>query len=391
MALRLTRRRLSLAAVVLPIFGHSWGDRNRGGFLQLVDDLNDGIELPDIDFPEPSHLFDIDGKPPVPLSIQLFQLSMLKLQSAVLQKQIEREADKLKQQIVFEIGDLKAGYLLKLNMYGDENGQAVIPGGQIVLPVGVGTEPLDALAELLRLPGLESSPPKNSLENFSSYLWLFKKNGKLLGRTIPKELRDSFEKRARQEAIARARLATWMRVVPDSIWDRVQRADYWQRVYSEREKSIDDAARRQRIKGLTDRMSKLQDEVNASADQYRDILRNMAEQNMALQAASLAFQLIGAINAAASSGELQDKSSNSVSTDSAPEISPDKMISVRTQAYESYRTGVRALEIEVQGPANEMKDLNDRILKEWQDGHFAAHPPEPPDDQLIPWKKTVMP
>ena len=222
------------------------------------------IELPDIDYPEPSRLFDIDQNPPVPLWLQLLQQLSLQAQSSALQVKIEREMDALGDRIRADLGDLKAGYLIRLNMYADEHGQVVVPGGQIVLPVGIGTEQIDALAELLRLPGIQAERP--NLRNFSSYLWLFKKDGQLKGRSIPADFRDNFEADARAEALARSQLAEWVRIVPDSMWGRIQRAEYWSRMLQQREHLIEAEAWREQIKALTAEMSNLEKQVNAASE-----------------------------------------------------------------------------------------------------------------------------
>jgi hypothetical protein len=343
------------------------------------------IELPDVDLPEPSRVFDVETRPPTPLALQLLQLATLKVQSEALKYQIKRESSGLESRIRTELGELKAGYLLRINIYSDEHGQAVIPGGQIVLPVGVGTEPLDALAELLRLPGIEASPPPASVENYSSYVWLFKKNGKLFGRTIPKELRSTFEKSAREEAIARQRLSEWIRIVPDSAWERIQRADFWQKVYAEKSQLLEDQGRRQQIEALTKRMNELQDQINQSTAQFRDILREMAEQSSALDVIAAGLQVVSIINSAISRGDLTDSRARKVGSKAEPELPAEQMAHIRTRAYERSGEKVRTLEIELQGPIEEIKRTNDRILQEWHKAGVAVTPAENPPRRLIPW------
>jgi len=343
------------------------------------------IELPDVDLPEPSRVFDIEGRPSTPLILQLLQLGALYAQSLALKNQINRESSALESRIRTELGDLKAGYLLRINIYSDEYGQAIIPGGQIVLPVGVGTEPLDALAELLRLPGIEAASPPASMENYSSYLWIFKKGGKLVGRTIPKELRPTFEKSAREEAVTRQRLSEWIRIVPDSTWDRIQRAEFWQKVYADKRRFLEDQQRLQQIEGLTKQMNELHNKINGSTAQFRDILREMAEQSSALDMISAGLQVVSIINSAISRGDLTDSRSRKVSNKAPPELPAAQMSSIRTRVYERSSERIRGLEINLQGPIQEIKKTNDRLLQEWYKAGIKITPPEDAPKRLIPW------
>ena len=65
------------------------------------------------------------------------------------------------------------GYLIKVEMYSDEFGTPVIPEGQLVFPIGTGSEPVDALTEFIRVPRIQKPPP-SGLRNDSYYLWITK-------------------------------------------------------------------------------------------------------------------------------------------------------------------------------------------------------------------------
>jgi len=104
-----------------------------------------------------------------PLSTNLLQRAALKFRDKALESQFVQQLRDLTSTMKSAVDGKKLGYLPKVEMCSDESGTPVIPGGQLVFPIGAGTEPVDALAEFIRVPRVEAPRPTN-LENDSYYL-----------------------------------------------------------------------------------------------------------------------------------------------------------------------------------------------------------------------------
>lgn len=125
-------------------------------------------ELPDFDVEGPSPTFDL-----VTTSLwdELKEVANLKVDDPVLEQQLRDNVALVVSKISLALGEYKAGYLLRVNIGTDTNGRPVIPGGELLTPIGLGREPVDALAELYRVPEFAQPPAKNYRDQ-SFYFWL---------------------------------------------------------------------------------------------------------------------------------------------------------------------------------------------------------------------------
>jgi hypothetical protein len=197
------------------------------------------------DPPEPSAAFDLKD---LPLGIALFQMSALKLTDASLEGKFNSELATLTSEIKSAIEGKSLGYLAKVELYSDEFGTPIVPSGQIIFPIGVGTEPADSLAEFIRRPRLEGPTP-NGVKNESYYLWIKAKDGKLIASGIPREFRERLELTARGEATRRNLLGEWERSSPSGI-KSVQRAEYWTEVSAKYRKYVSSKQKQAKIDSM---------------------------------------------------------------------------------------------------------------------------------------------
>jgi len=78
--------------------------------------------------------------------------------------------DTLADTIDQSIGDYEAGYLLRINLFKSEADNTAIPGSELVTPIGLGREPIDALARYYHDTARE--PPSTGLQDKSFFFWL---------------------------------------------------------------------------------------------------------------------------------------------------------------------------------------------------------------------------
>lgn len=148
------------------------------------------IAPPELDIEGASAVYELAEN--VPPGIQLLQLLGVSFVNKLANDSVEDALNQIWPTIDSQITD-KRGFLLKVNVYVHENGTPHVPGGQLLTTIGLGSEPLDALAEFYRQDVLTNPVPRN-LRNSSSYIWIAKsREGRTRVWHIPKEARQSLE------------------------------------------------------------------------------------------------------------------------------------------------------------------------------------------------------
>jgi hypothetical protein len=185
----------------------------------------------------------------------------------------------------------EVGYLLEVSAYTDQFGQISIPSGQILYPVGVGTEPLDALAEYFRVPHLRAyfDPPAGMRDN-SFFVWIARSGDALSARTVAPEFHRHVVDLGLAEARRRSLLASWTRALPQDPYRSIVRAEYWREVADSRASMIQDEQRRKDVLALTRRMEELQARANAVYREYQEVVRQLAQRNTF-------FEILAAVSA----------------------------------------------------------------------------------------------
>jgi hypothetical protein len=259
----------------------------------------------------------IEGSLPIDLAnttpgVSLLRAFALFLRDAALQRQINTEVAALVKVIANSLASGNAGYLLRVNVYTSEFGNVEIPGGQLLSLVGAGADPVDAMANYLGSDRVESSPPTGRIDS-SSFVWVTRSNGQLVGRTIPREFRGKLIESGRQQLNTR-RLQEAYRNSFTVDTDKVFRAaGYWTQLESNKASSVRDETRRAEIHKLTARMRELEDSARAIQAKYDATEREMAsyaQRRDALRAAQTITSLVGK---AVSTGDLRTAGDGTVS------------------------------------------------------------------------------
>lgn len=219
----------------------------------------------------------------LPNKANLANFLAAKFQDKILEVNFEKQLTKLIGESSKAIGKNKLGYLLEVEYYLASDGMTVIvPGGQLIFSIGLGTEPLDALAEYRRKAVIKPSHPANA-ENYSYHLWLTKDaNEKLKFDSIPCSSSKTLLANALAEAKQRNLEAAFFRSVPDDYISKIQRADFWQKVVSERAQFLKDQARRLRIQAINEEMARLQVDMNKQYDLFQRLINEYNRQQQYL-------------------------------------------------------------------------------------------------------------
>jgi hypothetical protein len=169
----------------------------------------------------------------------------------------------------------KSGYLLRANYYIDPAGNPQL-SPQVISALGPGTEPLDALAESLRVPAIGSSPPAAGLKRV--YLWCTRSADSLVITCPEVALSEHLEAAARLEARRRDVLARAVSTDAATGLSRVARATVWRDTAEKRLGQIGDAVERRRMDALTRRFEASQARLNQAYEQFQAAQKELAQQ-----------------------------------------------------------------------------------------------------------------
>jgi hypothetical protein len=264
---------------------------------------------------DPSKAFDLTD---LPVGVTLLQMMALELRDRTLGAQFEADLDKLREIMETSIGKNGLGYLLRVQIYSDEFGTPVVPAGQLVFSIGAGTEPADALAEFIRRPGLEADKPKG-LRDESYYLWVKRKDGKLVAGAIPREFRENLDETARQEADRRNLLGDWQRALPDGGFKAIQRAEYWNEVATKYSHFLQSQEDRDRVEAIRKQFNDAQDKFNEAYKKYLETEAELASQAQFSRALDTISAIGAVLNAADKLGAFQSTTAGPVKTDAKPQ------------------------------------------------------------------------
>jgi prefoldin subunit 5 len=227
-----------------------------------------------IDADAASPVFDIAD---VPLYVNLLGAAGIAFRDHRLDVQVNDEFQKLQASVSDAIQNEKTGYLIEASLFIGPGGEPVIPGGQILYPVGLGMEPIDSLAEHMRYPELRGEAPNPGMYRDNSfYYWIGKKDGKLLARTVPREFRDRLRDLANAERDRREILGDYVRSFPHEAFKTLEVADFWLNVYKSRAAALRSEANRKRVDELNQQMQALQGEFNGLYKHYQELQQEIA-------------------------------------------------------------------------------------------------------------------
>ncbi len=245
----------------------------------------------------------------VPLGITILEGIAAGFSDAVIQAQFDTQLSALQEKISTAIGDTGMGFLIEVKYYEDYLGRKSIPGGQLIYPVGVGTEMVDAMAEHLRpgllRPSFARRTPPSSFKNMTYHIWIKKtEGGNLQGSVQPAMFRDRFMKDSNAEAERRNQMVLFERSFPGDTIKYIQRAEFWQEVISSYRSQLSSDVKRAKIDDLNRRMNLLQQDFNKVYARYQKTEQEIARKQSYLSALETVSNITSIIDSGIRTGSL---------------------------------------------------------------------------------------
>jgi hypothetical protein len=196
----------------------------------------------------------------------------------------------------------------------DEFGTPDIPEGHLLSAIGPGISPVDSLAEYIRAPMVLASQHSGGLNNESFYIWIKRKNGKLVGAMIPKYLRERFDGLARDEAARRDLPAEWFRALPKGA-QSLQRSGYWRQVAGNHLAQLASDEHRREEKVLEQKFELAEKEFNRTYEQYQRIAAELDRQQQMSRTLQIISTLLGVMHAGLRAEQISSAFDNKVAAD----------------------------------------------------------------------------
>jgi hypothetical protein len=230
---------------------------------------------------------EIEGASPIqslantPLITTILSAVGLEFRDRGLDAKAGEEFRRLQDSIADAVQNEAIGFLLQVSVLVDTEGAGavVIPGGQLLLPIGVGIEPLDALTQYMATTPyrVDGSRPGFYQDN-TFYYWIGKRNGQLMGRPILREYCPHLQKAALDEWDRRKLLGAWERAWPNEKFRTLQRAEYWAEVERDRAAALRSESHRREVAELGNKMREQQAEFNKLYRNYQELERQISRQ-----------------------------------------------------------------------------------------------------------------
>ncbi|PZU49423.1 MAG: hypothetical protein DI568_06135, partial [Sphingomonas sp.] len=322
--------------------------------------------LPNFEIPEQTPIHDLLEVHPtfstirtpfaVALATQLNDIIKAQILEAAIQTQLQNTVEI----ILPLVAGKKAGYLLRVNLYADQLGNVFVPGGQLVSAVGLGVEPLDALAEAYRAPSIRNERPGGT-RDVSSYVWINRDGNKLVMSTIPEPLARDFERTSWTEARRRRALGgTFVTSAPEAL-RQVKQAEFWAEVERTRLNALNDRQSRQRLRALQSRYRDAQIKFN---DAYRSY--QLAERAMADHASAIAtLASIKAVASLIQAGMSAFNEPHSTAATAKPGLSQEKLEDYSQARGQVIKGVIQASEAEARANGTTLRSLEIEIRAEW--------------------------
>lgn len=230
------------------------------------------IDIGDVvlDFSQGSEAIDLVD---LPLGAEILRRASLHFRDEALNKQFEKEMDGFGALVDSSVKGGRVGYLMKVELYVDELGTPSIPSGQLVLPVGLGREPIDAYAEFLNRDVIRGPEGKGIDE--SSFIWIRRGDKGLKAVSLDKRKYRSFLAAGAAEAQRRKLIGDPLGQDADGYL-KIRRAAVWADLAKERADDITDQAKKAEIQTLTTLMKDAENRFNDAYQGYQITLRDAA-------------------------------------------------------------------------------------------------------------------
>lgn len=315
-----------------------------------------------------SKIFDLAE---LPLGVTILQLLALKFRDYIIESNLTKEFNKIQAHIKDSLVNPKLGYLIEASIFTDEFGNIVLPYGQILFPVGVGTEPIDAYAEFIReRPIKPYNPETQRMINNSFFVWAVKTGETLQVKTIPKEFRKLVIEKSIKEARTRDLLGKWMRILPNNSYETIIRAEYWSKLFIERSNQIENENLKKRIDNLSKQMKKLQAETNQLYEKFQVVQNEIKQNSIYYETLSTISSISGIVRSAIDLNAIVCEKDNSIPIGSnlnSP-IDVSKSLQITEQHIKLYSDSNAVLKIGIMTKFKSIQDMDIALDALYRDG-----------------------
>jgi|GEM_PF-1770453 len=281
----------------------------------------------------------------LPLGIEVMRIMALTIRDKFMDSKANVEFQALETHISKSITNPDIGYLLKVSIYTDEFGNINLPYGQLLYPLGIGLEPIDAFAEYLRRPQLRPAGIiPAGMNNNTFFIWVTKSGDILQARTIAPTFRDLFTGESVKEASRRDVLTQWRQQLPLDPYESISRAKYWADIEVARSKFIHDEESRKQINSLSSEMRSLEVELNNLYKEYQRTVFEIARHQKLSNALNTVSTLSSIIRSAIELKNLFCSTDNSIIRGSSIPAPDDISASIEMTQDLISTTGAHKLE-----------------------------------------------
>ena len=322
-----------------------------------------------------------------PWWIEVLKFAGVELSNDVIKSNFEQQFNAITAGMADTLKGKQYGELLRVQLFSDEFGTTVVPDGQLIVPVGVGYEPMDALAEEYRVPQLHSPVPKG-LDNQSYYLWVKESGGKLKAGFVPRAFREVLEKKASAEAQRRDLLANWEQSLPEGGGITVYvRSAYWVDVADKYSKLLQVKSEQNQFAALQARFNAAEAQFNEKYVKFQETLQEMsrvAKYNRTLDDISgfLGIMSAGIQVGSAISSAADKNGNNTIRTDAKPETSIQNSVEYSRSRIDYLNQTVDTYKVKLNTDAQTVRDINNRMETLFKDNGVSipkANDPLPID------------
>jgi hypothetical protein len=301
----------------------------------------------------------------VPLYIDLFREAGLMIQDAGLKERFQQEFTSLKATIDQSVSGNNVGCLLKVEMYTTPEGAIDIPSGQLIGFEGTGANPIDALAQSHMIPGVRTDGTLPApYENQSYYVWIKREQGALKAGIIPRELRETLERNAKDEIARRVRMNEVQGALTSAKVATIDKDKYWSDVAQQTLAVVHSDAERQKVQTLVQNFAAEERQFNEAYQQFMQTEQELRDQQQQMQTLETISRLTGLVSSAIQLGELS--SSGETKPVSAPSDGSQEATRVMIEYHqrnidlESGKVQEWAGKMEVSGAT--LQQINDQLV-----------------------------
>jgi hypothetical protein len=325
--------------------------------------------LPNFEVEGPSPVFDMADK--LPLWLTITQYIGIETSNGKIEREANEAFHELLPRIKSALSNNYGGYLIRVNVFVDAAGTPDIPGGEVLTGIGLGNEPLDALAEFNRQDNLQNATAPPNFKNSSFYYWITNRDQDMRITILTKEQRQSFEKMAYDEAKRRDKLALVTKQLPNGL-KQISGAEYWADVYTK--SKVQNDTLRVQLQSLNQRMAQVQQELNSTYTDYQILMRDLQQKRDNAAILEKIVVVVNLFQGANDLGAFRSKDDKPITKEGNPGTRNNELISSSVENIKNTESRTERARVETLHKMDEFRKTNDSLKDRWNDAGVPVIP-----------------